>query len=228
MKSKKIQSSKEQGQAIVEMCICMIPILAVFIGMIFISGLGISNIRAFVTAKANAELSSRLNNAVGGYGDSIHHWDYGEDEDEDSLPFTADDSIVNFNQANSTNNAESLINYNLNATIYSQSLSSGPNSLYVFRPISSLLSANDNFAQNPPDTMLAAADLVEGRADSDLSKVFLTDTNQFSADETRSLNLSFGDLFGIQIDDIDLRDMRANIVYYPALPSQGTTSSLSP
>jgi len=211
-----------------EMCVCLIPILVVLLGMIFISGLGISNIRAFVKAKGNAELASRSVNAIGGSGENIHHWDYGEDEDEgDGYPFTADDQTVNFYQAGSEYGTETLMEMQLNMIQDSESLSEGDNSKYIFMPTSLVPYASDNFAQNLPDTMLAAAELVVGRADSNFNNVFTLNSNHMDDNEIQSLNLSFTHLFGIEIDDLDLRDMRANTVYYPALPTQSTTGSSS-
>lgn len=215
----KIHASKQQGQAIVEMCVCLIPILVVLLGMIFISGLGISNIRAFIEAKGNAELASRSANALGGAGNNIHHWDYGEDEDEDSYPFTADDQPVDFQQAGSEYGTETLMDLQLNMVQNSESLTGEENSEYIFMPTALVPYASNNFSQNLPDTMLAAADLVAGTADSNFNNVFTLDSNHMNADEIKSINFSFTHLFGIEIDDIDLRNMRANTVYYPALPT---------
>jgi hypothetical protein len=86
-------------------------------------------------------------------------------------------------------------------------------------PTASLPYANDNFAQNLPDSMLAAAELVKATADSNFNKVFTLDSRYTDADEIRDLNFTFTHLFGVEIDDIDLRNMRANTVYYPALPT---------
>jgi len=204
-----------------EMCVCMIPILVVMLGMIFISGLGISNIQAFIQAKGNAELSSRSAGAVGGEGNNVHHWDYGDPDNEgDGYPFTADDQTVDFYQAGADAGSETLMDLQLNMIEGSESLSEGENSEYIFMPTASLPYAGDNFSQNLPDSMLAAAELVKATADSDLNKVFTLDSRYTDADEIRSLNYTFTHLFGVEIDDIDLRNMRANTVYYPALPTQ--------
>jgi len=207
------------------MCVCLIPILVVLLGMIFVSGLGISNIQAFIQAKGNAELSSRSLNAVGGEGNNIHHWDYGEGEDGDSYPFTADDQTVDFYQAGADAGTETLMDLQLNMIQGSESLSEGENSEYIFMPTASLPYAGDNFAQNLPDSMLAAAELIKGTADSGLNKVFTLDSRYTDADEIRDLNFTFTHLFGVEIDDIDLCNMRANTVYYPALPTSSDDSN---
>ena len=216
---KRIPTSKHQGQAIIEMCVCLIPILVVLLGMIFISGLGISNIQAFIQAKGNAELSSRSTSALGGEGNNIHHWDYGDTDNEgDGYPFTVDDKTVDFYQAGSEQGTETLMDLQLNMIQGSESLSEGANSEYIFIPVASLPYAANNFSQNLPDSMLAAAELVKATADSNLNKVFTLDSNHL--DGIEDLNSAFTLLFGVKIDDIDLRNMRANTVYYPAIPTQ--------
>ena len=204
-----------------ELCICLVPILVVLLGMIFISGLGISNIRALIQAKGNAELLSRTSNIAGGAGESIFSWDYGNTEENgDGYPFTADDKTVSFTEANDAESGSgTLMDLQLNMVQGSESLTENDNSHYTFMPISSLPGANDNFAQDIPETMLAAANLVEGTANNNLNKVStLTSNDSLSSDEIKSFNLSFTHLFGIDISNIDLQNMRANTVYYPVLP----------
>ncbi len=209
----KIKSSKQQGQAIVEMCVCLIPILVILLGMIFVSGLGISNIRALVQAKGNAELASRAQNAIGGSGDNIYCWDYGDPDDADNegdgYPFTADDKIRTFYNNGSEYGTEALITEQLNNSEHSVSRDSND---YYFMPTTSLVSIDNNY-----DTMVTAANLVEGRADNNFNSVFTLDSN---TESTRDLKFSFTHLFGVEVDDLDLREMRANTVYYPALPAQ--------
>ncbi|MDD5698443.1 MAG: hypothetical protein PHH77_07475 [Victivallaceae bacterium] len=210
------RSSGERGQAIMEMCVCLIPILVVLLGMIFIAGLGISNIRALIQAKGNAEMLSRSPLIYGGAGDNIQSWDYGDpDEGGDGYPFTADDKIVGFSESEDGENTASLIERQLNRDWDSGSTDGS----YTFSAVSALTDVDDNFAQDVPQTMLAAAELVEGTADSDLAKVFTLTSDNFSASEIDRFNLSFTHLFGIKIDAIDLRNMRANTVYYPSLPT---------
>ena len=214
----KIKSSKEQGQAIMEMCICLVPILVVLLGMIFVSGLGIANIRAFIDAKENAEIASRYSNAVGGSGNNIYYWDYGDPDDEgDGYPFTDDDQIINFYQANAENSMDGLMHSQLNDSAYSDSQNPNMqmNEQYIFMATSSFTSNGDNFAQTPPSSMLVAADLVEGKADSNFNDTFF-DLSEFSANGSGNFNI-----LGIEFESIDLRNMRANTVYYPAMPTQG-------
>jgi len=216
----KIQSPKEQGQAIVEMCVCLIPILVIMLGMIFISGLGISNIRAFIEAKGNAELASRLQGAIGGAGDNIYFWDYGDpNENGDGYPFTDDDEIVNFYQADSDYSTEAIMYSQLNESVYSQSQSAALSTAeqYIYLPTASLPHVSNNFSQGPPETMLDAANLVQGKADSNFNETYFIDPDDFSGDGSGSFNV-----FGIDLEGIDLRNMRANTVYFPALAPEVT------
>ncbi|MBU8901098.1 MAG: hypothetical protein KOO69_00015, partial [Victivallales bacterium] len=214
-----IKSSKQQGQAIMELCICLIPILVIMLGLIFISGLGISNIRAFIQAKGNAELASRSFNALGGDGDNIYYWNYGtrdgnDDPNDiiDDYAFTANDEVILW-QNGADDITGTLLDLQLNYINDSESLNEGANGEYIYMKTSNLTQVNDNFAQNLPGTMLAAAELVKATADSGFNNVFTLDQNHMEGIE--DLNSTFSYLFGTEVDDIDLRNMRANTVYYP-------------
>lgn len=234
----KIKSSGQQGQAIMEMCICLVPILVVMLGMIFISGLGISNIRALIQAKGNAELASRSFNAVGGDGDNIFFWDYGtrgsNDEPSDIIDdyaFTANDEVILW-QNGTDDITGTLLDLQLNYINDSENFSEGANSEYIYMKTANLTQANNNFSQNLPGTMLAAAELVKSTADPGFNNVFTLNDQASNVCprcgkihgganlDARGLNLTFTQLFGVEIDDINLRNMRANTVYYPALPSK--------
>ncbi|MDD5596523.1 MAG: hypothetical protein PHV82_01180 [Victivallaceae bacterium] len=213
-------SGRQGGQAVIEMCVCLIPILVILLGMVFISGLCISNIRTFVSAKGNAELLSRSDDTSGGEGDNIYCWNYGEDEDEDGYPFTADDQPVYLTQAGDDTNLQTIIDRQLNESLDSEAVESGE---YAFLSAASLPYITDNnFAQSLPDSMVAAAELVSGKANSSLNNVFTVDSDEFSSDEINSLNASFSRLFGLETGNINLRNMRANTVYYPVTPTSRT------
>jgi len=70
----KIKHSQE-GQAIIEMCVCVIAILVVFLGLIFVGGLGISNMQNLIKAKSSAEAHSRISDKAWD-SDDIFAWDY--------------------------------------------------------------------------------------------------------------------------------------------------------
>ncbi|MFA6713893.1 MAG: hypothetical protein WCS27_00855 [Victivallaceae bacterium] len=217
MKNKVKLPGRQAGQAVIEMCVCLIPILVILLGMIFISGLCISNIRAFVSAKGNAELLSRSNNMNGGEGDNIFCWDYGEGEDEDSYPFTADDQPVYLTQVGDESSVQTLVDALLNESVDSEAVESGE---YAFLSVASLPYITDNnFAQSLPDSMLSAAELVSGKANSSVGNVFTVSSDEFSSDEINSMGATFSWLFGLETGDINLRNMRANTVYYPVIPT---------
>ena len=218
------------GQAIVEMCVCLIPILVIMLGMIFISGLCISNIRSFIQGKGNAEHASRQSDAVGGssnnrfHPENIYCWEYGtyrfinskKDDDEFVLPFATNDTPVSLPPGNNT---EAYINEQLNSNIYSE-LSD------EHMPINELTnlpypesSYNYNFADNSPDTMLTAADLIGRDAGNKFNNVFTLDSRHSDKNDIKSWKLSFTHLFGLKVDALDLLEIRANTVYYPALPA---------
>jgi hypothetical protein len=83
MKSRKY----EKGQAIAELTISLIGIMAVFVGLLCVSGLGIENIENLINARSEADGKAYRGEIDADTGQSIIDWSYGEDE----LYFTADD-----------------------------------------------------------------------------------------------------------------------------------------
>ena len=79
----------ERGQAIAELAVSMVAIMAVFLGVLCIGALGIESIEAIIDARGQADLNS-ANGVLGGSGTPILEWNYGDDE----LYFTADDTPV--------------------------------------------------------------------------------------------------------------------------------------
>ena len=76
------KTKNESGQAIAEMCIGLIAVMIVFLGIFFISSLGIDNVRTLISARESADR--------GVYSSSpsrITEVKYGDD----GIPFTGDD-----------------------------------------------------------------------------------------------------------------------------------------
>jgi hypothetical protein len=78
----------ESGQAIAELVAGLIALMAVFLGVMFMAGMGIENIRAVMTARADADQAAAEGGGVGAAGRNVRSWDYGRDQ----LYFTSDDS----------------------------------------------------------------------------------------------------------------------------------------
>jgi len=204
-------ANAQGGQAIVEMCICLVGIIAVFLGLIFVSGLSISNVQTLFSAKINAETSSR-NAQSGGAGQNINYWDYGND----AIPFTADDAAV------AQDNSADKGYYSNLLTDTSLSESNDPNSAkfqrYIFSPdnYSKIPQvASSNFTVNFPDLYVGAADLVGAEGDQN-TKVYTLKANRYNtATQVDDLSTAFYKLFGIRTQDIDLNKM--NRVYMPVI-----------
>lgn len=203
----------QNGQAIVEMCICLVGIIAVFLGLIFVSGLSISNVQSLFSAKINAETSSR-NTLSGGAGQNINYWDYGND----AIPFTADDAAV----AQDTSADKGYYSNLLTDTSLSES--NAPDRAkfqqYIFSPdnYSKIPQvASSNFTVNFPDLYASAADLVVAEGDQN-TKVYTLKANRYNtATQVDDLSTAFYKLFGIRTQDIDLNKM--NRVYMPVINS---------
>jgi hypothetical protein len=209
------QHKSEKGQAIAEMCIGLIAIMVVFLGVIFIAGLSISNIKIFLGAKNNAEYISHNGNAISGAGSSIYSWDYGDytigDTVVTNLPFTANDRII----AVADNDADNIFNRQITSTEYSQGEANGT---YNYLAINALpAEVHNNFTDNLGLMFLGAADLVQSSSSYSESFYTLTSNIMGRRREIEQLKINFGNLINIEINDIDLQQMRANQVYMPNL-----------
>lgn len=211
---------RQSGQAIVEMCISIVAIMAVFLGLIFLGGLGISNIQTLLRSKSNVENYSRSANPAGNGGDNIYAWDYGGDQRKgDGLAFTIDDQIINnsgagLNGVPLADEARSLFLGQLENQEYSESLSGAK---HIFTPVSELGSyVQGNYSQNMPQLFLDSANLTSSTAAAN-SPIYTLNTRQFSAEEVRRMKDTFARLFGVKPDSIDLQNMRSNAVYMPVV-----------
>ena len=81
--------SLQQGQAVVEMCVCVVAVLVVFLGLIYVGGLGLSNIQRLLKAKTNAETSSKPKDN-GGDSEDMFAWDYRNQQQQQRQTFEPD------------------------------------------------------------------------------------------------------------------------------------------
>lgn len=88
-KWKLLHDNQQQGQAVVEMCVCIIAVLVVFLGLIFVGGLGLSNIRHLIKAKTNAETNSKPNDNTGD-SEEMFSWDYRNQQRQQRQTFESD------------------------------------------------------------------------------------------------------------------------------------------
>ena len=73
----------DNGQAFVEMCAGLFAIMIVFLGIMFISSVGVENVKTLITARENADAGN-----VSVQPRYIKDWDAGDD----NILFTGDDS----------------------------------------------------------------------------------------------------------------------------------------
>jgi len=116
----KVRNS-EKGQAITELLASVVAIMAVFLGLLFISALGIENIQCMINARANADTNA-ANGLIDDSGNPIREWSAGDD----GLHFTADDSSTA-----SDADAFAIVANEMSSTDGSFSLISGLNNDYV-------------------------------------------------------------------------------------------------
>lgn len=210
---------QQQGQAIVEMCVGIIAIMAVFLGLVFVGGIGITSIQTLLGNKSATEITSRATNQ-GGQGSNIYAWDYGDqantkpEADEfqghrlftqssrrDDLAFTPDDKIIaNSDQTDQAfQNPFSLMNLMLKTDF------SEDNKL---RDIPASSSGSSAFY------FLGAANLVSSQGTA--GNAIFTLGKQ-DADTAAGMKQTFSSLFGVNVN-MNLQ-YPANQVYYPATGS---------
>lgn len=211
---------RQSGQAIVEMCIGLVGILAVFLGLIFVAGLSISNIKTYISAKTSAEYGSRNDNAVVGAGSSIYTWDYGDPRNGgDDLPFTADDRIV----STGVTNAGTLFQNQVRSAAYSEGELDGS---YDYMAIDQLQEyVRNNFTDSLVDLFLPAANLTCSSSSYDVNIYTLNSDITNRGNQLQTLMLNFGNIFSVRVDEINLREMEANQVY---MPFNGDASGSTP
>ncbi len=193
----------EKGQALVEMCAGLIGMLSVFVAILFVSGLCITNIKTLKSSKVNAETG--VLTATDSYlieRRDIYSWSYGDDE----LPFTADDEPM----YNTINQSGLVDDYLTNSTY---SAESG----YQFKPLSEIelrsgYSPEANFFTSFFDNYATAASLVYGTPDS-YAKLYSYRTQ--SANEREALEKAIATWLGVDVDRLNLSTQRTNQAYMP-------------
>lgn len=89
-------NNNENGQAIAEMVVSLIGIMAVFLGVLFVAGIGVENIKVLLDARGEAD-ENAVDGVLGDSGEAISRWEAGGD----GLYFTIDDTRVGGGAENS-------------------------------------------------------------------------------------------------------------------------------
>ena len=212
----------QQGQAIVEMCVGIIGIMAVFLGLVFVAGIGIANIQTLLGNKSATEVTARATN-LGGQGSNIYAWDYGDpananpavDEfnghrlfnasvSRDDLAFTPDDKII----GNSDQPDQAFQNPLSMTTLMLKTDFNEDNKL---KDLATSSTGNGFY-------FLGAANLVSTQGSTGNS-IYTLRTQD--ATTVNSMKRTFSSLFGVNVN-INLQ-YPANQVYFPATGSSSST-----
>jgi hypothetical protein len=157
----------QDGQAIAELTVALVGILAVFCGFLLISNLSIKNVHNIIDARGEADDNS-INSRVANVGHSISSWGSGDDNNM----YTADDTL----------NPTAIID----PSYFSGELQ---NSDFSLNNDFSMTYVGDNFAPNVGDPgfiFLTAANLTSGEASSTVS---LDDLTRFLYVDSPSITL---------------------------------------
>ncbi len=198
----------QSGQALAELAAALVALVAVILIVLFIAGVGIANIRALKEARTEGERTGRAEPGnAGGAGDDIASWDY-----NGVTAFTAQDSA----QSQSIwGSADGTVTNALNSRIYSDGGDGNP--AFAFTGLDEQPVDENSPLVNRTSMFAAAANLVRGVApDGEESDNFFD--RRWSGRQSRQFRISFGRWFDVNVDELELRRQRANIVYFPRAP----------
>ncbi len=194
--------SNEKGQALVEMCAGIIGMLSLFVAILFVSGISISNIKTLQSSKMSAETT--VLNASESYlivRRDIEDWKY-----DNNIPFSAGDK-----ERYKVFDLGNLVDDNLSNSGYSAlppgSFQSLPNI-----EMRSNRTPEVNFFLNSFDNYATAASLVEGNADS--YDTLYSYRRQSTADR-RALEEAIARWLGINVRTLNANRLRSNQAYMP-------------
>ncbi len=207
------QRNKQSGQALAEMAVALVALLAVMLGVLFISGVGIANIRTLLSARTEAERRSRAaNDFSAADGDNIQSWDY-----RAAVPFTPHDRPVRAGAFSSV--ADGQVQMQLNNGGYSAGMPG--NDYFTFVGLDEMReykprNQESNRLRERPAMFVDAAGLRRGVASESEDNFF---EGNWNAATRRQFRWSVGRFLGVTVSREELRGWRANQVYFPACPA---------
>lgn len=197
----------ESGQAILELALAMIALMALMLIALFIGGSGIANVRTLLEARADAEVAAMTGRA-GGDGRAVGSWSY-----DGAVEFSALDRV---NHGGGGSGAMNWGRQGLESGIYSEGLPG--NRYYDYRgPAEVDVLALDSLLVDRPVDFLEAAQLVEGRADRSGSGADNLFESRWDGETRRGFRQGFRRLFHYRIDNLRLSSQPANKAYFPSM-----------
>ena len=200
----------ESGQATVELAVMLVGLVAIILGVVFLSALCMNSNKALLLAKRDAEQAARLD------GDQpldnlreISTWSYGSFRysatERSSIPFTAADS-PRYSTVSAISPAESQFRTD----------GASRNEIYTYSwksPVEFNTAWQSDFTDELGSAAFSAK-LVRGRAGS--RNLSFDDFIDGRRDQAKSaMRNAYLAWFGIRISEADIQDSRANQVYLP-------------
>lgn len=146
----KVRRKHEGGQAIAELAAGLVALMAVFLGLLFVSALGIENIETLLEARGNADENAATGLVSSDSGVPIREWSLGADQ----LQFTSDD--------------EPAVGGGGNAAVFLSELADDDGRLNLTSDLvsCSYIPTSDNFAMSLPTSniFIGAANLTSDNA----------------------------------------------------------------
>ncbi len=216
---------REQGQAIMELVVGLIGILAVILGLLFVAGMGINSLRIYKNARLNAELAMHQSATE---EESTSEEGVGDGYDIATWSSPVRDVGIATRIPYDPKATASATGGSLDGTGYSAaSFSASDEYEYTFTPLSGIglvpLADRARFlrTQQVGNSARIAAKLISRAGNFDGHAVLLIDPNAVGGSggiaETEALENFFFRLTGVRVKSRDLVNQPTNRVYLPAL-----------
>lgn len=223
------------GQATMEFVSMLIGLIALILGIIFVSGLSLSSNKMLMSARNNAEKLSRYSSFnVGARGSEYGSWtrpkiDLYNDNNALSIPFSLSDKVSHIGDNSITNSFDALDNsqFSVDRSIDPNDKNSVSTKLYQYNhwigpnKFNNALN-NDFFNTATTSNARDAARLVQGKHDNNIALVdILSSHDQQNASFNKSSNAAqalydtFENLVGVRLNKKKLDNSITNRVYMP-------------
>ncbi len=198
---------EESGQAFTELCISLIPLLAVMLFLIYFAGISISSIGILLKARGNAAENAVNLTQTSDRGSLVSSWNFGHDQEDDSMSaaYIQDDQASGSTYTDDTYFTGEINGGNIVPSDYVDRIG-----LNEYAPFSELVGG---------DLFLDAAKLTSGSVSDDTEPVAtLRATNVISTEDRAQMDKTFEYLLpgdGLVERLKNMSQWKSNQVYMP-------------
>ncbi len=225
-----MRNNRESGQAMIELAVMLVALLAVVLGVVFVCGILRSGNIQFLRSKTVAEISSRTGGAPMDSSSDISRWNYGTLEIwGETTVRSADGSTSTLSAATATipfTSMDTISHYGGNAlgeipaAFNDDEASNSDSYRYKWMQLQDFDSTAFRADFTPGlSNAIGAAGLVRGRAASDRNALHDFDKG-YKGDAAAGMRKSFTIWFGVTIPDRTIYENPVFDVYIPVVEKQ--------